>query len=101
MKRRTIKLTPPGTLSRSQIREAVQAAHIRAEDSGVWEVRTLGTGGQTKRFPTRKAAVTYARKISAVSAVVVHDGNGAVKVPRATKVPRAAPTARTGLALEQ
>jgi len=81
MKRRTIKTALAGDLPRSHVREAVQAVHVRAKAPGSWEVRTLGTRGQTKRFSSREEAVSYAKQLPGAKSVVVYDGSEAVMMP--------------------
>lgn len=81
MKRRTIKMAPGAGLSSRQVREAVQAAHVLAEDSGSWRVRTLGTDGKTRQFSSREAAVSYAQGIPSAGSVIVHDDHESIRLP--------------------
>lgn len=62
MTKREIKITPRGTLSRSQIRSVVKAAHVAPRDDE-WVVIKAGPRHTRKSFPTKEAALSYAREL--------------------------------------
>ncbi len=76
MKMRTIKSSPTGTRSKAEVRAAVRGVHVISEGSGSWEVRLLAPS-ETKRFASRKTALTYAKQMARSSRrkVYVHDGS--------------------------
>jgi hypothetical protein len=71
LKMRSIKRSPLGRYSRSKVRELVTAVHVLETPIG-WEVRTLGSKGQTRRFDAKAPAMEHAFKLKDDARVVLH-----------------------------
>lgn len=81
MTKRVIKeVSAAGKISRKKIASVVSAVHVTASSSGAWQVRKAGKDRITANFPSKEAAVEYARGVSAKRGVdlIVHD-NGKAK----------------------
>ena len=81
MKVRVIRDGLPGEIPKERIREALDSAHVRRQDSGGWEVKTLGMRGSKKTFSSKEEAISYGHQLSH-RGVAVHEG-GRVRVIRA------------------
>jgi len=87
LKMRSIKRTPLGRYSRTKVREVVTAVHVLETPAGNWEVRTLGSNGQTRRFDAKAPALEHALKLKDDARIVLHQREPKkVSLVRPTKV---------------
>lgn len=96
MKMRLFKRSPEGKYSRDRIRTLLQAVHVLEHGPALWEVRTLGEKGASKRFESKTAAVEYAVHLRPDSEVIVHH-----QTPRKVTVARMEKSARNGASVRE
>jgi hypothetical protein len=78
MTKRVIKeIFVKGTIPIREIESVVRAVHVVPSNEG-WQVRKSGKVRITKNFPSKDAAVEYARNVSQTREVdlIVHSKNG-------------------------
>jgi len=81
MTKRVIReVTATGKIPREKIESVVKAVHVAPADNG-WQVRKSGKVRIAENFPSKEAAVSYAKDISYKRGVdlFVHSEDGTVK----------------------
>lgn len=81
MTKRIIReVSATGKISREKIESVVKGVHVARADNG-WQVRKTGKVRISENFPSKEAAVSYAKDISHQRGVdlFVHSEDGTVK----------------------
>lgn len=88
MAKRVIKdVSATGRISRKRIASVISAVHV-APSSDSWQVKKAGKDRITESFPSKEAAVEYARNVSSKKGVdlIIHE-NGMAKTVNDSKRP--------------
>jgi hypothetical protein len=82
MKKRVLKYSRVGKLSRAGVKKALSFIHVYPSKGSGWEVKEIGISGLHRRFASEGSAAVFARRVAQNSdgKVVVHKKRPTLKI---------------------